>query len=105
MTIFLEVPQIPLNSRERDARHNVHSNRSRGMGRGTKGSLSARDIHFRSRRTSARGKNAGRTSGGTFASSESAVLKWLFASLINRSIAARDFGVGLPENTSAMPLP
>ena len=39
-----------MNCGDRDARHSVHNKRTRGTGRGTKGSLSARDIRLRSRR-------------------------------------------------------
>ena len=54
----------------RDARHSVHSMPRRGgIRRKAKGSLSARDIRFRSRRTSASGRKAGRASGGTVGSS------------------------------------
>ena len=54
--------QRRLNSCDRDARHSVHSVRSRDVDCGTNGSLSARDIRCRSRRTSASGRNTGRTS-------------------------------------------
>ena len=53
------------NSRDRDARHNVHSVRNRDVTCGANGSLSARDIRSRSRPTSASGRNTGLTSGGT----------------------------------------
>ena len=82
----------PLNSGERDARHSVHSSRTRGTRRSTKGSLSARDIRLRSRRTSASGRKAGRTSAGTSASSVSAVSRWflrLADQLIDRRARSR----------------
>ena len=55
--------------RDRDARHNVHSVRNLDATWGANGSLSARDIRSRSRRTSASGRNTGLTCGGTSASS------------------------------------
>ena len=51
----------------RDARHSVHNVRNRDVTRGVNRLLSARDIRLRSRRTSASGRNSGRTSGGALA--------------------------------------
>jgi hypothetical protein len=73
----------PLNSCDRDARHNVHSVRSLDETWSANGSLSARDIRSRSRRTSASGRNTGRTCGGTLASSSEAVARCLRASPIS----------------------
>src|SRR5258708_26230977 len=88
-----------------DARHNVHNVRNREVGRGTYGSLSARDMRSSSRATSANGKNTGRTSGGACASSAKAAFKWSLASASSRASAARTVGVSLPANTSSMLLP
>jgi hypothetical protein len=62
------------NSRDRDARHNVHSVRNLEGIRGANGSLSARDIRINSLATSLSGRNTGLTCGGTVASSAKAVL-------------------------------
>ena len=71
------------NIRDLDARHSVHSVRSRRRRRGVNGSLSARDIRVRSRPTSASGRNTGLTSGGACASSANAVFRCPRASPIN----------------------
>ena len=75
--------QFSENRPEREARHSVHSVRNRDGIRGTNGSESARDIRFKSRRSSASGRNTGLTSGGTPASSSNAVLRCPRASPIS----------------------
>ena len=71
------------NSRDRDARHNIHSVRNRDLTSGTNGSLSARDIRSRSRVTSASGRNTGLASAGAFSKSAKAVFRCPRASPIN----------------------